>query len=73
MGWGQKQPPGLLRRQSLLAACAHFDFHAETLSLPGASNMTAAKGQAMSDRLLFSMGGASMIFALTALAMLWPV
>jgi hypothetical protein len=35
--------------------------------------MTAAKGQAMSDRLLFSMGGASMIFAFMALAMLWPV
>jgi hypothetical protein len=35
--------------------------------------MTAAKGQAMSDRLLFSMGGVSMIFAFMALAMLWPV
>jgi hypothetical protein len=29
--------------------------------------------QFMSDRLLFSMGGVSMIFALLALAMLWPV
>jgi len=36
-------------------------------------NMTAAKGQAMSDRLLFSMGGVSMIFTFMALAMLWPV
>jgi len=27
----------------------------------------------MSDRLLFSMGGVSMIFAFMALAMLWPV
>jgi hypothetical protein len=35
--------------------------------------VTAAKGQLMSDRLLFSMGGVSMIFALLALAMLWPV
>ena len=35
--------------------------------------MTAAKGQSMSDRLLFSMGGVSMVFALIALAMIWPV
>jgi hypothetical protein len=35
--------------------------------------MKAAKGQAMSDRLLFSMGSVSMIFAFMALAMLWPV
>jgi hypothetical protein len=27
----------------------------------------------MSDRLLFSLGGASMIFAFIALAMLWPI
>jgi len=27
----------------------------------------------MSDQLLFSMGGVSMIFAFMALAMLWPV
>jgi len=43
-----------------------------TLSLPGASNMTA-KGQSMSDRILFSMGGVSMIFVFMALAMFWPV
>jgi len=35
--------------------------------------MTAAKGQAMSDRLVFSMGGVSMIFAFIALAIFWPV
>ena len=29
------------------------------------------RGHAMSDRLLFSMGGASMVFAFLALAMLW--
>jgi hypothetical protein len=35
--------------------------------------VTAAKGQVMSDRLLFSMGGVSMIFALLVLTMLWPL
>jgi hypothetical protein len=35
--------------------------------------MIAAKGQAMSDRLLFSTGGVSIIFAFLALAILWPV
>jgi hypothetical protein len=35
--------------------------------------MTAAKGQSMSDRILFSMGGVSMIFVFMALAMFWPV
>jgi len=35
--------------------------------------MTAAKGQSMSDRLPFSKGGVSMVFALIALAMIWPV
>ena len=35
--------------------------------------MTAAKGQSMSDRVLFSMGGVSMVFAFMALAIFWPV
>ena len=56
----------------ILHFAQHFDFHAEPLAAR-ATNMTAAKGQAMSDRVLFSMGGVSMIFAFMALAMFWPV
>jgi hypothetical protein len=32
-----------------------------------------AKGRPMSDRILFSMGGVSIIFAFMVLVMLWPV
>jgi hypothetical protein len=35
--------------------------------------MTAAKGQAMSDQVLFSVGGTSMLLAFATLAMFWPV
>ena len=54
----------------ILHFAQHFDFHAP--SLPR-DILQQPRGQAMSDRVLFSMGGVSMIFAFMALATFWPV
>ena len=49
---------------------AHFYFHAEPSRCPARqTNMTAAMGRAMSDRVLFSVGGASVFLFLATLAM----
>ena len=77
----RKPAPAFVKQRLKFAASAKLTTHLSNSHEPSDSEPfsppriehDSGHGATMSDRLLFSMGGASMIFAFLALAMLWPV